>query len=125
MGYKLTSEKEGGTLQLSTGEWEMLQQLAASPGGWEPRENRDYTRGRIDPEEASEMADSVREMLPAASMGPDDARTEEPLRTRQGLRESLGYEQDSLSFFGDPHRRYKGDGFVRLASDGASEIILD
>jgi len=39
----------------------------AQPAGWAPREDRDYTRGRICTEEALEMAESVEEMLPYLS----------------------------------------------------------
>lgn len=123
MGYKLTSKATGEALRLSSGEWKMLQELAASPVGWKPQEDRDYTRGMIDPEEASKIAESVKEMLAHVSSQHAYQYPEETRQTRQELKEDLGYEEEPLRFFGNPPKRAKAEDFVRLASAGAFEII--
>ena len=123
MGYMLISEPTDETLSLSSREWEMLRILAAFPSGWEPQEDRDYTRGRISPKEASEMAESLKGLLPYLSREAPEERPEEP-RTVAELRNSLGYiEGDPLTFFGDVDRRHKVEGFVQLASVGAFEVL--
>ena len=126
MGYTLTSEATNQSLSLSSGEWKILRDLASSPAGWTPREGRDYTaRGRIDSEEALEIAESVEGMLGEASSEQTYQQHEQSPETIQELRESLGYEEEPLTFFGDPRRRYKAERFVRLASAGAFEIVPD
>ncbi len=133
MSYKLISEATGETLQLGSREWEVLRRLAATEGGvWKPQEGRDYTRGRISPEEASEMADSVNELLQHASTHPGEQTEETPRRplgafetwTRQEMLDYLAYTEESpLEFFSPAHRRHMGESFVRLASKGAFEVI--
>ena len=124
MGYKLTNGTED-TLSLSAEEWEMILKLANSPVGWEPQEGKDYTRGRIDSEEASIMAESVKGMIGQASSQRAFQYPEETRHTRQELREDLGYEEEPLKFFGSPQQRYIAQGFFRLASAGAFEVVPD
>jgi hypothetical protein len=124
MAYTLTSQATGEMMELGSREWEKLLELAATSGGnWERQEDRDYNSGQIDSEEAALMAESVEGLLPYTSSSErSDQQPEETRRTREGLRESLGHEEDPLTFFGDPRRRHKAQHFVRLASLGAFQI---
>jgi len=123
MEYKLTSETTVETLPLSAREWEMIRKLAAQPAGWEPRGDRDYTRGRVPAEEALEMAESVK-------LSRQYLRRERPVEqaeeawTVPELKKSLGYvEGDPFTFLGDTDRRRKVDAFVSLASAGGFEVL--
>jgi hypothetical protein len=124
MSYTLIkSEMTDEALTLTSREWEMLRKLAAEPPGWKPREDRDYTRGRISSEEAAEMAESVKGQLAYLWRERPDAPAEE-VHTLFELRDSLGYvEGDPHTFFGDLDRRRKAEVFVLLALAGALEIL--
>ena|SRR5215217_4362900 len=123
MGYELISEAMGETLRLSSREWEMLRALAAQPAGWEPEEDRDYSRGSIPAEEALEMAESVKLSLQYLWREPSLEQAG-VAQTVPELLNSLGYvEGDPFTFFGDVDRRRKVETFIRLASAGVLEIF--
>jgi hypothetical protein len=123
MGYQLTSESTGETLTLSPREWEMLLKLADQPAGWQPRGDREYTRGMFPAEAASEMAESVKVSLPYLSrerVGEQAGKA----RNVEELPKSLGYLQgDPHTFFGDAAGRRKVERFIKLASLGAFEVL--
>jgi len=100
----------------------MPRKLAAQRAGWEPNEQRDYTRGSISAEEALEMTDSVRLSLPYLERTPSVTEALEA-QTVEELQESLEYvEGDPFTYFGDDVRRRKVEDFVRLASAGGFEV---
>ena len=133
MSYKLISEGTGETLSLSSVEWEMLQKLAALGGGaWQPQEGRDYTRGIVSAEDASDMANSVDEALGqirAHAGEPTEERRRRPSGafepwTRQEMLDHLGdTEEDPLKFFSLPHKMHRGESFVRIPSKGDFEVL--
>jgi hypothetical protein len=124
MGYTLTNKATDETVELGSREWEKLLELAATSGGdWERQEDRDYNSGQIDSEEAALMAESIEGLLPYTSPSErSDQQPDQTRRTREGLRESLGHEEDPLTFFGDPPRRHKAQQFVHLTSLGTFQI---
>jgi hypothetical protein len=124
MSYTLIkSEITDEALTLTSREWEMLRKLAAEPPGWKPQGDRDYTRGWISPEEATDMAESVKGQLAYLWRERPDAQAEEPHSLFE-LRDSLGYvEGDPHTFFGDQDRRRKVEAFVLLASAGPFEVL--
>jgi hypothetical protein len=124
MDYVLSSQATGEALPLSAREWEMLLKLAEQPAGWEPKGDRDYTRGTVPAEEAAEMAESVRRALSQLWKERADEQAAAEARTLAELRNSLGYvEGDPHTFFGDAAGRLKVEDFVRTASAGAFEVL--